>query len=48
MAEGTGLIKRFYDEVLGSGNLDLIDELTADDLVDMRRGYPDNRPVEKV
>lgn len=40
MAEGTGLIKRFYDDVIGSGNLDLIDELTTDDMVDHEEGFP--------
>ena len=34
MAEGTGLIKRFYTEVIGDGNLALIDELVSDDFVD--------------
>ena len=27
MAEGTGLIGRFYDEVIGKGEIGLIDEL---------------------
>jgi predicted SnoaL-like aldol condensation-catalyzing enzyme len=40
MASGTGLIKRFYEEVLAGGNLDLIDELTSDDLVDHEEGLP--------
>ena len=40
MADGTGLIKRFYDEVIAGGNLDLIDELTTDDLVDHEEGLP--------
>lgn len=34
MTEGTGLIKRFYTEVIGEGNLALIDELVSDDFVD--------------
>jgi steroid delta-isomerase-like uncharacterized protein len=34
MPDGTGLIKRFYTEVLGGGNLALIDELVSDDFVD--------------
>ena len=34
MAEGTGLIKRFYTEVVGDGNLALIDELVSEDFVD--------------
>jgi predicted ester cyclase len=40
MTEGTGLIKRFYDEVLAGGNLALIDELTTDDFVDHEEGLP--------
>ena len=40
MAEGTGLIKRFYDEVLGGGNLELVDELATDDYVDHEEGLP--------
>ena len=34
MADGTGMIKRFYTEVIGDGNLALIDELVSDDFVD--------------
>ena len=34
MPDGTGLIKRFYTEVLEGGNLALIDEMVSDDLVD--------------
>ncbi|MFF5791402.1 ester cyclase [Paeniglutamicibacter sp. NPDC012692] len=34
MSDGTGLIKRFYSEVLAGGNYDLIDELVAEGLVD--------------
>ena len=34
MADGAGLIKRFYLEVLATGNLDLIDELIAEGFVD--------------
>ena len=40
MGEGTGLIKRFYEDVLGGGQLDLIDELTTEDLVDHEEGLP--------
>jgi steroid delta-isomerase-like uncharacterized protein len=40
MADGTGLIKRFYEDVISSGQLDLIDELTTDDLVDHEEGLP--------
>jgi steroid delta-isomerase-like uncharacterized protein len=39
VAEGT-IIERFYDEVLGGGNLDLMEELTADDFVDHEEGLP--------
>jgi steroid delta-isomerase-like uncharacterized protein len=39
VAEGT-IIERFYDEVLGGGNLELMDELTADDFVDHEEGIP--------
>ena len=34
MPDGTGMIKRFYTEVLEGGNLDLIEELVSDDFVD--------------
>ena len=34
MSEGTGLIKRFYTEVISEGNLALIDEMVSDDFVD--------------
>jgi steroid delta-isomerase-like uncharacterized protein len=34
MADGAGLIKRFYMEVLAAGNVDLIDELIAEGFVD--------------
>jgi steroid delta-isomerase-like uncharacterized protein len=40
MTDGTGLIKRFYEDVISSGQLDLIDELTTDDLVDHEEGLP--------
>jgi steroid delta-isomerase-like uncharacterized protein len=40
MAEGTGLIRRFYEEALAGGNVSLIDELTADDLADHEEGLP--------
>ena len=35
-----GLIKRFYEEVIIGGNLSLVDELTAEDLVDHEEGLP--------
>ena len=34
MSEGTGLIKRFYIEVISEGTLALIDEMVSDDFVD--------------
>ena len=40
MAEGAELIKRFYDEMLGEGNLDNLDELVTDDVVDHEQGLP--------
>jgi steroid delta-isomerase-like uncharacterized protein len=43
-ADGTGLIKRFYDDVIGKGEVDLIDELTTDDLVDHEEGLPGQPP----
>jgi steroid delta-isomerase-like uncharacterized protein len=38
MAEG--LINRFYEEVLGGGNLSLVDELTTEDVIDHEEGLP--------
>ena len=40
MAEGTGLIKRFYEDVIGDGQLNLIDELAMEDIVDHEEGLP--------
>jgi steroid delta-isomerase-like uncharacterized protein len=40
MAEGVELIQRFYDEMLGNGDLDKIDELVTDDVVDHEEGMP--------
>lgn len=40
MANGTGLIKRFYEEVVEGGNLSLIDELVLDDFVDHEEALP--------
>jgi steroid delta-isomerase-like uncharacterized protein len=34
MAEGVELIQRFYDEVIGQGNVQSIDELVTEDVVD--------------
>ena len=44
MADGTGLIKRFYEEVIGGGQIDLVDELATDDLVDHEQGLPGQPP----
>jgi steroid delta-isomerase-like uncharacterized protein len=45
MAEGVELMQRFYDEVIGGGNLDLIDELSTEDFVDHEEfpGQPSGR-----
>jgi steroid delta-isomerase-like uncharacterized protein len=40
MAKGSGLIERFYNEVIGDGNTDLIDEIAAEDIVDHEEGFP--------
>jgi steroid delta-isomerase-like uncharacterized protein len=40
MTDGTGLIKRFYEDVIGGGQINLVDELTTDDLVDHEEGLP--------
>jgi len=34
------LIARFYEDVIGKGQMNLIDELTTDDLVDHEEGLP--------
>jgi predicted ester cyclase len=44
MAAGTGLIERFYNDVVTNGELGLIDELTADDFVDHEEGFPGQPP----
>ena len=40
MSEGTGLIRRFYEDVIAGGQLELIDELTTDGMVDHEQGLP--------
>jgi steroid delta-isomerase-like uncharacterized protein len=40
MAEGVELIQRFYDEMLGQGDLSKLDELVTDDVVDHQEGLP--------
>jgi steroid delta-isomerase-like uncharacterized protein len=44
MADGTGLIKRFYTEIIEGGNLSLIDELATDDYVDHEEALPGQPP----
>lgn len=44
MADGTGLIERFYKEIIEGGNLDLIDELAVEDLVDHEQALPGQPP----
>lgn len=44
MADGTGLIGRFYKEIIEGGNLDLIDELAMEDLVDHEEALPGQPP----
>lgn len=40
MGENSDLIRRFYGEVLGQGNLDVFEELASDDIVDHEEGLP--------
>ncbi|MEV8149267.1 ester cyclase [Arthrobacter sp. NPDC080073] len=40
MTDGTGLIGRFYKEIIEGGNLDLIDELATDNMVDHEEALP--------
>ncbi len=40
MAEGVELIERFYNEMLGEGDLSKLDELVTDDVVDHEEGLP--------
>ncbi|MBT2535368.1 ester cyclase [Arthrobacter sp. ISL-69] len=44
MAEGTGLIRRFYEEVLVGGNLDLIDESVLEGMQDHEDPMPGQPP----
>ncbi len=44
MADNAELLRRFYDEVLGSGNFDLVDELASGDYVDHEQGLPGQPP----
>jgi steroid delta-isomerase-like uncharacterized protein len=40
MAEGVELIQAFYDEMLGEGNIEKLDEFVTDDVVDHEQGMP--------
>jgi steroid delta-isomerase-like uncharacterized protein len=40
MSEGTGLIARFYNEVVADGQTNLIDELTTENVTDHEQGLP--------
>jgi steroid delta-isomerase-like uncharacterized protein len=44
MGEGTGLIRRFYEDVIGNGQLDLVDALTTEDIIDHEEGVPGQPP----
>jgi predicted ester cyclase len=44
MSEGTGLLRRFYEEVLAGGNLALIDDFVLDDIQDHEDPMPGQPP----
>jgi predicted ester cyclase len=44
MTDGSGLLRRFYTEILEGGNLDLIDELATDDYLDHEEALPGQPP----
>jgi len=44
MSEGTGLIERFYRDIVESGNLALIDEMATENYVDHEEGLPGQPP----
>jgi predicted ester cyclase len=44
MTEGSGLLRRFYTEILEGGNLGLIDELATDDYLDHEEALPGQPP----
>lgn len=44
MSESVGLLERFYKDVIESGKLDLIDELSADNFVDHEEALPGQPP----
>jgi predicted ester cyclase len=44
MPNGTGLIQRFYKEILEGGNLGLVDELATEDYLDHEEALPGQPP----
>lgn len=44
MTDGTGLINRFYEEVLVGGRIDVVDQLSTEDFVDHEQGLPGQPP----
>ena len=44
MTDGTGLIERFYEDVIGNCQMNLIDELVVGDIVDHEQGLPGQPP----
>jgi predicted ester cyclase len=44
MTEGSGLLRRFYTEILEGGNLGLIDELATADYLDHEEALPGQPP----
>ncbi len=44
MADKKDTMRRFYEEIFGQGNLDLVDELATDDFVDHEEGPPGTPP----
>ncbi|MDQ0679775.1 steroid delta-isomerase-like uncharacterized protein [Arthrobacter pascens] len=44
MSDGSGIMQRFYQEVLVGGNVALVDELIADDFVDHEEPFPGQPP----
>lgn len=44
MADKKDTMRRFYAEILGGGDLDLVDELMTDDFVDHEEGPPGTPP----
>jgi steroid delta-isomerase-like uncharacterized protein len=44
VADGKQVFNRFWDEAVSGGNLDVIDELVADDIVEHEEGFPGQPP----